>query len=343
MLVSGEPHDTGATRLSLRRTVVLAGALSAGAVGFLYFVLPQLAGLDQTWDRLGRGSPWWLAAAACLELLSFAGYVLLFDAVMRAGGTSLGLRTSYQISLAGLAATRLFATAGAGGIALTAWALRRSGLSARQVLERLTTFLVATYAVFMAALVVTGIGLRTGLFGGAAPFGLTVVPAAFGAAAIASALGLALLRDDGEGRQRSERRRVGRWTRRLAAAPRAVGAGTRGALALLRRREPGLLGAIAWWGFDVAVLWACFEAFGDAPEAAVLVMGYFTGMIANTLPLPGGVGAVEGGMIGAFIAFGVAGGLAIVAVLTYRVFAFWLPTVPGTIAFVQLRRSLHVP
>jgi uncharacterized protein (TIRG00374 family) len=94
------------------------------------------------------------------------------------------------------------------------------------------------------------------------------------------------------------------------------------------------------WGFHIAVLWASFKAFGKAPEPGVLVMGYFTGMLANTLPLPGGVGAVDGGMIGAFIGFGVPGGLAIVAVLTYRVYAFWLPTLPGAIAFLQLRRSL---
>ena len=39
-------------------------------------------------------------------------------------------------------------------------------------------------------------------------------------------------------------------------------------------------------------------------------------MLGNLLPLPGGIGGVDGGMIGAFIAFGVDGGLAVVAVLT---------------------------
>lgn len=71
------------------------------------------------------------------------------------------------------------------------------------------------------------------------------------------------------------------------------------------------------------------------------MMAYFLGLLGNLLPVPGGIGSVEGGMIGAFIAFGVAGGLAIVAVLTYRAFAFWLPTVPGTIAYFRLRRSVQ--
>jgi len=107
-----------------------------------------------------------------------------------------------------------------------------------------------------------------------------------------------------------------------------------------RVRPAVLLGALAWWAFDIAVLWACFRAFGEAPPVAVLVMGYFTGMLGNLLPLPGGLGGVEGGMIGAFLAFGVSGGLAVVAVLSYRAFAFWLPTLPGAIAYLQLRRTV---
>jgi hypothetical protein len=121
----------------------------------------------------------------------------------------------------------------------------------------------------------------------------------------------------------------------------AVGRGVRGALRLLRARDAGLAGALAWWGFDVAVLGACFHAFGGAPPVAVVVLVYFVGMLANTLPLPGGVGGVEGGMIGAAIGFGIDEGLAIVAVLAYRGIAFWLPTVPGALAYVRLRRDLE--
>ena len=95
-----------------------------------------------------------------------------------------------------------------------------------------------------------------------------------------------------------------------------------------------------WWAFDIATLWACFEAFGAAPAVGVLVVGYFVGMLANTLPLPGGVGGVDGGMIGAFVAFGVDPAAAIVAVLAYRFFAFWLPIAPGAISFASLRRTV---
>ena len=114
----------------------------------------------------------------------------------------------------------------------------------------------------------------------------------------------------------------------------------RDARRLIGRGNPGLLGAVMWWAFDIAALWACFEAFGAAPAVGVLVVGYFVGMLANTLPLPGGVGSVDGGMIGAFVAFGVDPAAAIVAVLAYRFFAFWLPIAPGAVAFGSLRRTV---
>ncbi len=72
----------------------------------------------------------------------------------------------------------------------------------------------------------------------------------------------------------------------------------------------------------------------------MIVVAYFVGMLGNMLPLPGGIGGVDGGMIGAFAAFDVDFGYATVAVLTYRAFAFWLPTVPGAIAYLQLRRTV---
>ena len=69
-------------------------------------------------------------------------------------------------------------------------------------------------------------------------------------------------------------------------------------------------------------------------------MSYFVGMLGNLLPLPGGLGGVEGGMIGAFAAFGVDFNLALLSVLSYRAISFWLPTLPGAIAYFQLRRTV---
>ena len=198
-------------------------------------------------------------------------------------------------------------------------------MEARDVAARMTTFMVLLYSVYMGALLFGGLGLYTGVIPGGGSFALTIVPAIFGGAVIALVASAQLVKP-GEARLR-------RWL-----AP--VGAGVRDARRLLRRGNAGLVGALMWWAFDIACLWACFEAFGHSPAVGVLVLGYFIGMLANTLPLPGGVGGVDGGMIGAFIAFGVDPAGAIVAVLAYRFFAFWLPIAPGAAAFATLRRTV---
>jgi uncharacterized membrane protein YbhN (UPF0104 family) len=245
------------------------------------------------------------------------------------------MRASTEITLAGHAATRLFASGGAGGVALTAWALRRSGMQRADVAARMTTFLVLLYAVYMAALVLGGVGLFAGVLPGTAPIALTLVPAAFGAAVIAVALALPRLSDVLE-RARQRGHSIGR----IAPAANGVGDGVRDAVRMARRLDSGLVGALLWWAGDVAVLWACFEAFGDAPALAVIVMAYFIGMLANTLPLPGGIGGVDGGMVAALVGFGSDPALAVVAVLAYRGFAFWLPIVPGAAAWITLRHTV---
>jgi putative heme transporter len=332
-------------RVRLTRPRLVASIVFVLSVlAFLYFVLPKLLGLQETWNRLERGDPWWFGLAAALEFLSFASYVALFRAVFVRGVARIGWRESYEITMASLAATRLLAAAGAGGIALTAWALRRAGLGPRTVAARMIAFLVLLYGVFMATFVIDGLGLYVGLFPGPAPFAITVGPAIFGGVVILLFLGMTRVRGDLQWfarRGRDAQHWGGKLARWIAALPATAAAGVRTALELARTRDPYLLGAIGWWGFDIAVLWACFHAFGAAPPKAAIVMAYFVGMLGNTLPLPGGIGGVEGGMIGAFTAFGVNVELSVVAVLSYRAFAFWLPTLPGGVAYFQLRRTVH--
>jgi uncharacterized protein (TIRG00374 family) len=341
-----DEHDEQPPRIEFsRRSLIGFGVFVALAIAALYFLLPQLAGLEETWHRLGDGSPVWLALALLFTFGMFGGYVLLFQGVFgRAGGRRLTWRESLQITLAGLAATRLFSAGGAGGIALTAWALRRSGMPRRVVADKTISFLVLTYLVYTTALVVFGFGLRFGVFHGADPFTMTVVPATLALVFTVLGLSVALVPTDFERRLTSlatGHGRVGRIAQRLATVPASASAGMRDALAHLRSRDPALLGSIAFWAFQIAVLWASFKAFGESPPVAVIVMAFFVGMLGNLLPLPGGIGGVDGGMIGAFAAFNVDARLAIVAVLVYRGFTFWLPTIPGILAYVQLRRTVE--
>ena len=340
--------DEAMPRLQVtRRSLILGIFFVVSVVAFLYFILPQLADLREQGEQVGEGNRIWLALAVVFTVASFGGYVMMFQGVFVRGGTRAGgridWRASYQITMAGLAATRLFAAGGAGGIALTAWALRRSGMPRRKVADKTLAFLILTYAVYMAALVVCGFGLYWDLLPGPSPFAITVIPALFALVVIALALGLSRVPPDLQGRLEGFAARGGRLARiaqLLSNAPAAFSAGMREALCHVRERDPALLGAIAYWGCNIAVLWACFHAFGDPPPLAVIIMGYFVGFLGNLLPLPGGIGGVDGGMIGAFAAFGVPLSLVVPAVLAYRVFTFWLPTIPGAIAYFQLRRTV---
>ncbi|HEY5044316.1 MAG TPA: lysylphosphatidylglycerol synthase transmembrane domain-containing protein [Solirubrobacteraceae bacterium] len=329
-----------------RRSAITLVLFALSAVAFLYFVLPKLSGLGTTAHRIERGDTWWIAIGVVFELLSFGGYIVLFRAVFvtKTHPPSLiGWRESYQITMAGLAATRLFATAGAGGVALTVWALRRSGMEARLVACRMVAFMVLLYVIYAGVLLIDGVGLGTGLFPGGGSFAITIIPAIVAAMLFALAGAMALLPGDIErrlARRAAGSGRLAQWVASAVMVPALAASGIRTAIDLIRSRDPGLLGAPAWWGFDICVLWACFHAFGSPPPFTVILMAYFVGMLGNLLPLPGGLGGVEGGMIGAFAAFGVDFNLALLAVLSYRAISFWLPTLPGAIAYFQLRRTV---
>jgi uncharacterized protein (TIRG00374 family) len=336
------PTQSGFLRRHRRAAVTALGAILVA--GFVYYVVPQIAGLGQTLQRLRGGDAWWFALGVLLEAISILGEVALFRGVFSRPGRPMRWHTSAEITLAAGAATKILAAAGAGGIALTVWALRAYGLPADELAAGMVCYEIVTYAVYMAALAIGGFGLWFGVFSGPAPVGLTLIPALFGTAVITIVVSMLffdepverfLLRqaDSAQGRLQS-------WLHRAAALPRSLQSGLRSAIAMLRRHDPSLTGAIVAWGFDIGTLWASFQAFGHAPPAAVLVMGYYVGTLANTLPLPGGIGGVEGGMIGSFLAFGVNGSLAVVAVLAYRTISYWLPTVPGAIAYVRLRRQI---
>ena len=329
--------------LLTRRQVVAFALFILLGIGFLYFVLPNLTGVGTTVRHLEGGDRWWIAVGVVLEVLSFAGYLVLFRSVLARGQERIRLRESYEITMAGVAATRLFATAGAGGIALTAWALRRSGMEPRIVACRMVAFFVVLYVIYAGSLLIDGLGLGTGLFPGGGSFAITIIPAIVAAVLFAAAGAMALLPDDIErrlGRWASGSGRIAHWVARAATVPALAASGVRTAIDVIRTRDPGLLGALAWWGFDMTVLWTMFHAFGSAPPFTVVWMAYFLGTLGNLLPLPGGLGGVEGGMIGAFAAFGVNFNLALLAVLSYRALSFWLPTLPGAVAYLQLRRTV---
>ena len=321
-------------------TAVVAALVAAG---FAYYVVPRLVGLGPTLRLLRRGDLWWLGLGVLFEALSYAGAVVLFRGVFATPRNEVDWRASYRIMVAGAAANKLVSAGGAGGITLGVWALRAYGLSGADVATGMVCYALLSYGVYMAAMAIAGFGLWFGVFDGPAPAAVTLVPALLATALILIVVSMLFF---DEPLERFLNRRADRsdgkkaeWWRRAAAVPRSLREGLLAAIGMVKRRDPSVLGALANWGFDIGVLWASFHAFGDSPPGATLVMGYYLGTLANVLPVPGGVGGVEAGMIGAFLAFGTQRQLAVLAVLAYRTISFWLPTIPGAIAYLGLRRQ----
>jgi len=332
------------TTRRLVQTVLVVVLLLVG----IYFLFPKLAGLSGGLSKLGDADPLWIGVAIGFNVLAYATYIALFKAVV--GGEALRLRwkETYEINMAGVAGTLLFSAGGAGGIAITYWALRKAGMGRRDVARRMVAFITLHYALYPLALIVFGVLLRTGVLHGKDSVELTVIPAAVAGLLIAIGILIALIPSDIERRlapfAHGERARA--FLHSAAKVPATIGEGFRFAVGLFTHPSRGglaVLGAAGFWAASIGVLWASFHAFGVHVPLAVVVQGFFLGMVANLFPLaPAGVGAVDAGMIGAFVLFGIPEGTVFPAILVFRLVAFWMPIPVGIIAFFQLRKTVHV-
>lgn len=312
----------------------------------IYFLLPKLAGFGDAISTVGTANPFWVGVAVICGVLSFVTYIALFRSVVGGHDFPITIREAYEINMAGFAATLLFSAGGAGGVALTYWALRQGGMSRRSVATRMVAFIALHYIFYPLAIIVFGVLLRTGVLSGSTAEGLTIVPAAIAGLVMLIGLAIALVPSDIERRLRqfSGSRRIGRLLGALAAVPATASDGIRLALRLLA--TPGkaglaFIGSIGFWAANIGILWASFAALGVQITFGVVVLGFFIGLTANLIPfVPAGVGAVDAGMIGTFVLFGLPEAGVFAAVLIYRLIAFWLPIPFGAVAFIQLRNTV---
>ena len=327
--------ETAPDALDPLRLARRIGALAAVAavVAALLAVGPGLRGVR---DALTHGAPGWVAAAVVLELLSALSYVVIFRAVFCARMT---WRLSYQIGMSEQAANSVLSLSGAGGLALGVWALRRGGMSADHIGRRTVAFFLLTSLANVLAVVVLA-PLSVARVVDDPARGVT---AAFGLAAAASivlVLGVGrLLRK--RAHAPADRKPGGVLARAMRFVRDAAGHGVGDATLLLRGRSIGVVaGSVGWLGFDIAVLAACFAAFGHVPPPAVVALGYLLGQLGGNLPTPGGIGGVDAGLIGAFSLYHQPLDTTAAAVLTYHAVAIAVPALVGSVAFVQLRQTL---
>jgi uncharacterized protein (TIRG00374 family) len=330
------------TRRLLQTGVVVVVLLVA-----IYFLFPKLVGLGDSLDKLGEADPVWIGIAIVFSIASYSTYIALFKAVVGGDALRLTWGETYEINMAGVAATLLFSAGGAGGVALTYWALKKAGMGGRDVARRMIAFVGLHYAFYPIALIVFGLLLRTGVLDGAGSVELTIIPAAVAGLLLLFGVLITLIPGDVEARlmphaHGAHTRSFVEWTSRV---PETLGEGFRFALRLFTHpRQGGLavLAAAGFWAFNIGILWASFHSLGIHVPLAVVVQGFFLGMVANLFPLaPAGVGAVDAGMIGAFVLFGLPEETVFPAILIFRLISFWMPIPPGVVAFFQLRNTVH--
>ncbi len=295
-------------------------------------LLLSVPGLSSTAARITDANLAWIAAGVGFELLSCAGYVVLFELVFK-----MERGFSRRLSLSELGVNSVVSASGLGGIALGAWVLRTKGVSVERIARRSVLMFVLTSAVNVGAVALIGLPMWLGVLPGSQKALITLLPAAIAIATIVGTLAIAAL----AGRL-AERR--GLREGRMHVALVAVSDGVRAALRLIGEHDWRLLGAIAYWLFDTLVLYACLAAYGPTPTFWVLAMAYLVGQLANAIPIPAGLVAVEGGLIGMLVLFGVRPVSAVVAaVVTYRAISLWLPALIGSVAFVRLREEIGEP
>jgi len=303
-------------------TLVMAGALAVG----LLLAVPGLKGVATTLSNMKTE---WVVVAILLEVLSCASYVVVFLQVFERAPLRAGARVALSEEAFGAAVS----LGGAGSVAVGGWLMVERGAPPRRIAERSAVLFLYTSAINVITLILAGLGLFLGLPGPGSLM-LSIVPAAVGALVLVLFLLLPHYVD-----RLVERLEPGRLRSFLT----ETAASVRDTERLLFHPHWPILGAIGYLWFDIAVLFACFAAAGHVPPLAPVVLAYQIGYLSNFIPVPGGIGVLDGTMIGMLVLYGVGGTVATAATLAYHAIALWVPAIWGTIAFIVLQKTKRQP
>lgn len=328
----GDPEG-GSFVLSGRRAAVavVAAVLLVVGVGLL---IARAAGFAEVRGAVEKADSTWFAVCLAAQMLALSGYATVFrGGFMWRGGPDPGFRLSANVMLASIGATRVFAAGGVGAFAATYWCFRRARFGADEAIVRVLGFNALFYVTFGAAAWTAALLAGAGSWGDvpialAAPW-LVLVPVCVVVAVYVT-----------------QPRRVARFTRTEGSvARRALGYAIAGT-AWVREVLPDpagrrmVLATVCYWAGNLICLWAALRSVGVALPLPELVLAFAAGHAAMVLPLPlGGAGGVDAAMTYALTAVGVPLATSLVAVGVYRLFAFWLPTVPAFAALLFLRRT----
>ena len=317
--------DAAKARRSLRNGFITLGLAGALAVGLLLAV-PGLKGVATTVSHMKVE---WVVVAVLLEALSCASYVVAFLQVFNRAPSRVGARVALSEEAFGAAVS----LGGVGSLAVGGWLMVERGAPAGRITQRSAVLFLYTSAINVITLILAGLGLFLGLPGPGKPL-LSLLPAAVGAVVLV--LFLLLPRYVDRILLRVEPGRLHTFLTETAAS-------VRDTERLMFHPDWRIIGAIGYLWFDIAVLFACFAAAGHVPPLAPVVLAYQIGYLSNFIPVPGGIGVLDGSMIGMLVLYGVGGTVATAATVVYHLISLWVPALWGTIAFVLLQKTKKQP
>lgn len=308
--------------------------LRHGIAGFVILGVLVIAlvvavpGLKGVGHELRHANRTWMVIAVMLEVCSNIGYELVLMLVYPRAPRLFAHRLAWAENAFGAAVS----IGGAGSLGLGAWALHTLGVPNRRIAESSAVIFLATSAVNVIVLAVVGLGVASGIFSGPSNLLLTLGPGVVAVAILVFFFALPRLLQHSKQRLAPHRR----WSSVLD----TTAAGVRGAERILLSTEWLTVGAWAYLLCDIGVLWVCLHAIGQSPPFAAVVLAYQIGYIANAIPVPGGFGVLDAGLVGMLVLYGVHSTPATGGELAYHAIALWVPALVGTLAFVMLRRQI---
>ncbi|WP_298346032.1 lysylphosphatidylglycerol synthase transmembrane domain-containing protein [Ferrimicrobium sp.] len=306
-----------------------------------YLVIPQIAGARKTLHLLSHANYWLIPLAILAEGFSLFAYAKLTSVVLPHPQPS--LKSLAKVDLSGLAVSHVLPGGTASGAGLTVRLLNGLGV-------RGTDAGVALATQGIGSAVVLNLMLWLALIVSLPLFGFNVlylIVAGLGIVLMAAVIALVLTLTRGNDRMVLL---VDRLVKKLPflrrfQAPIHAGIIRAGQRVRALASDPQLLKrAITWaacnWLFDALSLWIMLLAFGSLVNPDALLVSYGIANVAAAIPItPGGLGVVEGIMIPLITGFGTAKGIAILGVLSYRLFNFWIPIPIGVGTYVSLKLS----
>jgi uncharacterized protein (TIRG00374 family) len=316
---------------------VLLVALAAGVFG----LLPRLGGLTRDAAGLRHARPAFLAAAVVAQAVSLGSYAQLYRQVLVALGARIRFRLAAAVIMATFFVSHLTPFGSATGTLVNASTLETEGIAAATTGEAIAlTGLTSTVALIV--LFGTGLVATAGRHVSHQYLVIAGVVIFLVAAALAAVLAV--------GAHPAVAGRAGRWAatvgRRVRPSidPAKAGQTSSRLASLARTALTGRAFAVSFGFasgdllFDLLSLDLVFLALRYQPGFGPLTVAYAAANIASAIPLtPGGLGVIEVTLVAVTVGFGAPRATAVLAVLGYRIVNYWLPLIPGAIAYIRLR------